>query len=284
MLSSELSSSMERLSDIAITEVHNFAITKRNHDARSTHVVTPDICVANTTPDNHPPSAPGYLISPFKAISKYKSQGSPSSRNDQGPENAVDPNCAHECHSGFTLTANGTSPITCLKDSPPVPAIDFTRLQFSSRNRLRFPLLRLEPVTASATAKVASRENGENSARPAASNHTPNQFAQDMPSAAQQQGKSAVPGACSSGNHEDTETALPAVTRQDTRVESSSSPGHLGEAIDSRRDTVTYHMDQLIRTRKRATGRDDVRFVALWESNAMWKGMRFWHENLKKPT
>ncbi|KAG1812837.1 uncharacterized protein BJ212DRAFT_435237 [Suillus subaureus] len=217
-------------------------------------------------------------------MSKYKSHESPfhwSSRNDQEHEKAADPNRAYERAPEFTLTVNGTSPVVCLKDSPPVPAIDFTKLQFPSKNRLRFPLLRLKPVTA--TAKVGSREDGENSARPTAPNRIRNQFAQDVPSAAQQPGKSAVPGACSNGNYEDTETAL-SVTHRGTRVESSSSPRRLGEAIDSRHDTVTYHMDQLIRTRKRTTDRDEVRFVTLWESNAMWKGMRFWHENLKKPT
>ncbi|KAG1874472.1 hypothetical protein F4604DRAFT_745856 [Suillus subluteus] len=281
------SSSVESLSDIAITEVHISAVTKRNHDARSTHVVTPDICVANAPPDNHASSAPRHLTPSFKAMSKYKSQVSSfhgSSRNDQEHEKAADLNLnfAYERISEFTLTANGTSPVACPKDSSPVPAIDFTRLQFPSRNSLRFPLLRLEPVTT--IAKVGSRVDGENSARPpAASNHTPNRFAQDVPSATQQPGKLAAPGTCSSRNHEDTEAALP-VTRQDTRMESSSSLRRLGEAIDSRHDTVTYHMDQLIRTRKRATGRDDVRLSALWESNAMWKGMRFWHEDLKKPT
>ncbi|KAG1774195.1 hypothetical protein EV702DRAFT_1200691 [Suillus placidus] len=285
MLSLELSSSSaESLSDIAITEAHDSAVSKRNHDARSTHVVTPDVCFANTPPDNHAPSAPRYPTPPFKAMSKYKFQESSfhySSRNDQGHEKAVEPNCAYERALDYTLTANGTSPVACLKDSPPVPAIDFTRLQIPSKNRSRFPLLHLEPVTA--TAKVGSREDGENSARLVASNHTPNQSAQDVPAATQQPGKSAVQGACSSGNHEDTEATLP-VIRQGTRVGSSSSLRRLGEVIDSRHDTVTYHMDQLIRTRKRATGRDDIRFATLWESNAMWKGMRFWHENLKKPT
>ncbi|KAG1831922.1 hypothetical protein DFJ58DRAFT_823646 [Suillus subalutaceus] len=222
MLAELSSSSAESSCDIAITEVHNSAVTKRNHDTRSTHVVTPDMCVANTPPDNPVSSAPRHLTPSFKAMSKYKSQG----HEKAGDLNL---NYAYERTSEFTLTANGTSPVACPKDSPPVPAIDFTRLQFPSRNSLRFPLLRLEPVTTAA--KVGSRGEGENSARPpAASNHTPNRFAQD------------APGACSSRNHEDTEAALP-VTRQDT---------------------------------KRAT--------ALWESNAMWKGMRFWHEDLKKPT
>lgn len=268
-LSLELSSSSaESLSDIAITEEHDSAVTKRNHDARSTHVGT-DICCANTPPGNCAPSAPHYPTPPLKAMSKYKYQGSSlhcSSRNDQRHEKAVNPNCAFECAPEYTLTANGTRPVARLKDSPPVPAIDFTRVQFPSRNRFRFPLLRLKPV-----------------AKPAAPNHTLNQFAQDVPSATQQSGKSAVPGTCNSGNHEDTETTLP-VTRRDTRVGSSGSPGRLGEVIDSRHYTLTYHMDQLIRARNHATGRDDVQFATLWESNAMWKGKRFWHENLKKPT
>jgi hypothetical protein len=283
-LSLELSSSSaESLSDIAIAEEHDSAVTERYHDARSSHVGT-DIYCANTPPGNHAPSAPRYPTPPFKAMSKYKYQGLSlhcSSRNDQRHEKAVNPNCAYECAPGYTLTANGTRPVPSLKDSPPVPAIDFTRVQFPSRNRFRSPLLRLEPVTT--TARIGSREDAKSSAKPTASNHTPNQFTQDVPLATQQSRKLAVPGACSGGNYEDTETALP-VTRRDTRVGPSGSPGRLGEDIDSRHDTPIYHMDQLLRARKRATGRDDVRFATLWESNAMWKGMRFWHENLKKPT
>ncbi|KAG1739009.1 hypothetical protein EDB19DRAFT_1909053 [Suillus lakei] len=285
MLSLQLfTSSAESSSDIAITEAHDFTVTQCNHDAGSTLVVTPDICFTNTHPDNHTPSTPYCLTPPFKAMPKHKSQGSSfhcSPRNDRGHEKAVDPNCAYECDPGYTLTANDTGLIVCLKDSSPVPAIDFTRLQFPSRNRWRFPLLRLEPVTAAA--KVGSREDGENSARPAVSDHTPIQFAQYVTSATQPPGKSAVPGTRSSGNYEDTETALP-ITRQGTQVGSSSSPGRLGEAINSRNNTVAYHIDQLIRTRKRATGCDDVQFATLWERNAMWKGERFWHENLRKPT
>lgn len=273
----ELSSSAESLSDIAITKEHDSAaVTKANVGA--------DICCANIAPGGCAPSAPHYPTPPVKAMSKFKYQGSIlrcSSRDDQRHEKAVNPNCAYERAPESTHTSNGTRPVARLKDSPPVPAIDFTRVQFPSRNRSRFPLLCLEPVAS--TVKVGSREDTESSAKPTVSNHTPNQSAQDVPSATQQSDKSAVPGSCSSGNHKDTETALP-VTRQDTRMGSSGSPGCLGEVIDSRHDTVTYHMDQLIRARNRATGRDDVRSATLWESNAMWKGMRFWHENLKKPT
>jgi len=281
MLSLELSSSSsaESLSDNAITEVRNSPATKRNHSARSTHAVTPDICVVNTPSDNHAPFASRRLFSPFKPMSKYKSQGSPFySRSDKRHRQAVNPNCAHECASGFISTANVTSPVACLKDSSPVPAIDFTRLQLPSRNRLRFPLLRLEPVAT--TAKIENREDGT---RLAASNHAHNRFTQDVPLTTQQPVKPAVPGACNSGNHEDMETSL-SFARQDTRVEFSSSARRLGEPIDSRHDTVTYRMDQLIRPRKSATGHDDIRFVTLWENNAMWKGLRFWHENVKKPT
>lgn len=275
-------SSAESLSDIAITEGQDSAaVTKLIYDARSTYAGT-DICCANIPPGDCAPSAPHYPTPPVKAMSKFKYQGSSSrysSGNDQRHEKVDNPNCADECTPEYTLTSNGTRPVARLKDSPPVPAIDFTRVQFPSRNRSRFPLLCLQPVTS--TVKAGSRDDAKRSDQPTASNHTPNQFAQDV--ATQQSGKSAVPGSCGSGNHKDTETALP-VTRQDTRVESSGSPGRLGELIDSRHDTLTYHMDQLIRARNRGTGRDDVRSATLWESNAMWKGMRFWHENLKKPT
>lgn len=277
-------SSAESLSDIAITEGQDSAaVTKLIYDARSTYAGT-DICCANIPPGDCAPSAPHYPTPPVKAMSKFKYQGSSSrysSGNGQRHEKVDNPNCADECTPEYTLTSNGTRPVARLKDSPPVPAIDFTRVQFPSRNRSRFPLLCLQPVTS--TVKAGSRDDVKRSDQPTASNHTPNQFAQDVPSATQQSGKSAVPGSCGSGNHKDTETALP-VTRQDTRVESSGSPGRLGELIDSRHDTLTYHMDQLIRARNRGTGRDDVRSATLWESNAMWKGMRFWHENLKKPT
>ncbi|KAG1808833.1 hypothetical protein EV424DRAFT_194081 [Suillus variegatus] len=280
---SSSSSSTETLSDIAITEARDSAVTK-NYGVRSTRMVTPDICITNTPTDDHTLSAPRDLTPPFKAVSKHQSQGSSlhcSLRNDHGHKKAVDTDCDYEHTPEYTLTANDTSSVTCLKDSPPVLAIDFTRLQFPSRNRSRFPLLHLEPVAA--IAKVGSREDGESSTRPVASNHTLKQFAQDVPPVTQQPGNSVIPGTCSSENHENTETVSP-VTRRGTRVGSSSSPRRLDEAIDSRHDTVTYHMDQLIRTRKRATARDDVRFATLWESNAMWKGMRFWHENVKKPT
>jgi hypothetical protein len=276
--------SAESLSDIAITEEYDSAaVTKRNYDAKSTYVGA-SICCANIPPGDCAPSAPHYPTPPVKAMSKFKFQGSSlrcSSGNDQRHEKADNPNCAYECAPEDTLTTNGTRPVARLKDSPPVPAIDFTRLQFPSRNRSRFPLLCSEPVTS--TVKVGSREDAERSAKPTASNHTPNQFAQDVPSATQQSAKSAVLESYSSGDHKDTETALP-VTRRDTRVGSSGSPGRLGEVIDSRHDTLTYHMDNLIRARNRTTGRDDVRSATLWENNAMWKGMRFWHENLKKPT
>ncbi|KAG2057577.1 hypothetical protein BDR06DRAFT_951764 [Suillus hirtellus] len=280
---SSSSSSTETLSDIAITEAYDSPVTK-NHGVRSTRVVTPDIGIANPPSDDHTLSAPHDLTPPFKAVSKYQSQGSSlhcSLRNNHGHKKAIDTDRAYEHTPEYTLTANDTSSVTCLKDSPPVLAIDFTRLQFPSRNRPRFPLLHLEPVAA--TAKVGSREDGGSSTRPVASNHTLKQFAQDVPPVTQQPGNSVVSGTCSSENHENTETVFP-VTRRDTRVGSSSSPRRLDEAIDFRHDTVTYHMDQLIRARKRATSRDDVRLATLWESNAMWKGMRFWHENVKKPT
>lgn len=265
MLSLELSSSSsDSLSDIAIKEVHDSVVTNIDPGARLTHVVTSDVRIANIPPDDHAPrSAPH-----FKTMPKYKFEGSSfhgSSRNDQVYEKAVG------------STANGTNPVACPKDSPPVPAIDFTRLQFPSRSLARFPLLRLESVTA--TAKIGSRKDGENSARPAASNHTSKPLAQDVPPVTQQPNNPAVPENRSSGNHDDTKTALP-ITCQVTRMGSSSSPRCLGGAINSRHDTVTFHMDQLIQTRKRATGCDDVRFATIWESNAMWKGMRFWHENL----
>lgn len=274
MLSPELSSSSsDSLSDIK--EAHDSAVTNLNPDARTTHVVTSDVRITNISSDNHAPrSAP-----PSKAMSKYKSEGSSfhgSSRNDHVYEKAVDSNCAYECVPGSTLTANGTNPVAYTKDSPPVPAIDFTRLQFPSRNHARFPLPHSGPVTA--TAKIRSRKNGENSARSAVSNHTSKSLAQDVPPVTQQPNNPAVPETCSSGNH-DTKIVLP-ITRQGTRVGSFSSPRRLGDAIDSRHDTATYYMDQLIQTRKRATDRDDVLFATIWESNAMWKGMRFWHENL----
>ncbi|KAG2143829.1 uncharacterized protein EDB93DRAFT_1329426 [Suillus bovinus] len=256
------SSSAESLCDITITEAHDSAVTK-NHDAGSTHVITPDICVANTSPDNDAQSVTRHFTSPFKAVSKYNSQGSSfhCSLQNHAPE--------------YALVANGASSVACLKDSPPVPAIDLTRLQFASRNRLHFPLLHLEPVAG--TGKVCGREDGENSTRLTTSDHTPNQIAQDVSRATQQPGNSVVPAACNNDNNENTETAS-SVTRRGTRV--GPSPRRLGEAIDSRHDTVTYHMDQILRTRKHATGRNDIQCTTLWESNAMWKGMRFWHENL----
>ncbi|KAG0698173.1 hypothetical protein DFH29DRAFT_1081927 [Suillus ampliporus] len=278
------SSSAGCLSDIAIPEAHDSAAIKHNHNDSTTRVVTLDICFANTPPNNHTPSAPRYLTPPFKAISKNKSQSSfyGSPRNDQGHEKAVEPNCTYECPPGYTLTANCTIPTACLKDSPPVPAIDFTRLQFPSRNHRRFPRLHLEPVIA--TTKVGSRKGSGGSAGPASSTCTliP-MVVQDVQPAIHPPGRSAVLEAGSSVNHRDKETLLP-VTHQGKRAGSSSSSRRLAEATDSRSDMVTYHMDQLIRTNKCAAGRDDLHFATLWESNASWKGMRFWHEDLKKPS
>ncbi|KAG1735931.1 uncharacterized protein EDB91DRAFT_1143591 [Suillus paluster] len=281
MLSLKLPSpSAEILSGIAITEEHDSTVVKHNHNHRTPRVVTPDICFANTPSDSHTPSVPRYLTPSFKAMPKNESQvssfhGSP--QNDQGNKK---PNCTHECTPAYTLTADGTRLITCLNDSPPVPAIDFTRLQFPPRNHCRFPLLRLGSVNA--TLKVGSREGSEGSAGPASSNCALiRMVSQGVHPATHTPGRSAVPETSSSGHHGGRGTRLH-VTHRGSRVGCSSSPTHLGEVVDSRSEMVTYHIDQLIRTNKRATDRDDLQSATLWESNAIWKGMRFWHEDLKK--
>jgi len=94
--------------------------------------------------------------------------------------------------------------------------------------------------------------------------------ARDVPSATQPMGRLAMPQVSSSGNHEDE-----LLEHQGKRAEPSSSPRRFGEMANSRSDMVTYHMDQLLRTSKLATGHGASQFATLWENNAIWKGMRF---------
>jgi hypothetical protein len=76
-------------------------------------------------------------------------------RNGQGNEGFSGLDRSTPTHP---LIVNGVGSRVCLEDSSPVPAIDFTKLQFPSRNRRRFPLLRLELV-------AEGEKGGEVSAR-----------------------------------------------------------------------------------------------------------------------
>ncbi|OAX36214.1 hypothetical protein K503DRAFT_867745 [Rhizopogon vinicolor AM-OR11-026] len=155
-------SSGEGSPDIVITEAYDSAAIKHNHN----DVITTNICA-----DTHS-SAPCYLAPPSKAMSNYTSKVlsvHSYPRNDQGHEQAVGLNRAYECALTYPLIVNDDSPSVCLKDSSPVPAIDFTRMRFPSRNRWRFPLLRLEP----ANAKAEGKEAGEGSVRSVSSNCIP---------------------------------------------------------------------------------------------------------------
>ncbi|OJA19107.1 hypothetical protein AZE42_10367 [Rhizopogon vesiculosus] len=154
-------SSGEELSDMATTEAYDSAAIKHNHN----DVITTNICA-----DTHP-SAPCCLAPPSKTMSNYTSKVlsvHKSPRNDQGHKKAVGLTRAYECALTYPLIVNNDSPSVCLKDSSPVPAIDFTRMRFPSRNRWRFPLLRLEP----ASAKAEGKEGGEGSVRSASSHCT----------------------------------------------------------------------------------------------------------------
>jgi len=90
-----------------------------------------------------------------------------------------------------------------------------------------------------------------------------------------------MPPASISPDRKDKETRLP-LEHQGKQAEPSGSLKYLAQVTDPRNDMVIYHMDQLKRTRERATGRDEVQFATLWENNAIWKGKRFSHETLKK--
>lgn len=183
-------------------------------------------------------------------------------------------NRAYECVPTCALIVNNTSPIVCLEDSS-VPSIDFTRLRFPSRNRQRFPLFRFEPAT-------TNTESTESPTGPVSSNPIPNRVvAQHVSSTTPFPRKSTMPQASSSPDHKDKETRLP-LEHQGKQAEPSGCLRHLAQVTDSRSDVVIYHMDQIKRTRKRATGRDEVQFATLWENNAIWKGKRFSHETLKK--
>lgn len=260
------SSSSEGLSDIAITEACDFAAIKHN----PSDVIPASICFAN----NRTPSAVGRLTPPSEAMSNHAAQVlHDPPRNGQGNEGFPGLDRSTPTHP---LIVNGAGPRVCLEDSSPVSAIDFTKLQFPSRNRRRFPLLCLELV-------AEGEKGGEVSARPTSSDSSVARVAvvaNDVPSTTQISSRLMMPQAGNSPNHEGNGTRFP-LEHQGKRAEPSPSLRRLSQTTNSR-DMVIYHMDQLLRTRGHAAGRDEVRFAMLWENNAMWKGKRFRHETLKK--
>jgi hypothetical protein len=257
------SPSGERLFDIATSASYDPTAIKHNYN----DVI---MCLAN----NHISSAPRYLGPPPKAT--MLNHNAP--RNDQGPEKVVGLECAYEHAPTYPFTVNDTSPSTCLKDSSPVPAIDFTRQQVPSRNRWRFPLC-LEQTAVTPKSEGEDSEGVGDSARPASNGTSVRVVAQDVHSVIQLAGRSTMLQASNSSNHN--ATGLP-LEHQGKGVEPPRPLRRLAHVTNPCSGMVMYHMDQIIQTRGHATGCDEVQFATLWDNNAFWRGKRFWHKTLKR--